>query len=253
MWRPRLANAYDEIMRFLSASTMTVLLVACGGGDSSVSLDELATELASASCERSFSCCDAAEIEAQFGFFDIETEAECTMVIAGFAEQFLIPQLEAGVESGRIVYHGDRMGACLSLMRSLECGAELEGAGSPLLGISCEDPFEGQVANGDACASDEECQSDTCIGETMDFEGNTTEGTCGNAPPVGSPCTEDFECAEGAWCDSGSGSTPTCAAPQDAGAECFSGEQCDSGNCDDPDTMDGNPGTCSSELVCDGM
>lgn len=228
----------------------SVVLLACGGGGGSVELAELGNELAEASCSRSFECCDAAELMEQYGFFDIETEAECVTVIAGFTQQFLVGQLEASVASGRVVYHADRMGACLDLMRSMSCEELATSMNSELVaGLGCDDPFEGTVANGSACASDEECTSDFCDGESMDFEGNVTEGTCAAAPGAGTACSEDYECAEGAWCDVAATDGPTCAAPQAAGADCSSDDECASGNC----AGDDNARTCSDDLVCDGV
>lgn len=240
-------------MSWRCISILGAVLLGCGGGGGdSVSLDDLSGELAAASCERTFACCDAAEIESELGFFDVETEGECSTVIGAFIEQFLVPGLRSGVASGRLVYHGDRMGACLSLLRSVGCDELVEGDALSLFGLGCEDPFEGQVANGDACAIDEECATDFCIGESQDFEGNVTEGVCGDAPGAGEPCA-DFDCAEGAWCDSSDPEGPTCAEPQDDGASCFSDEECASDNCFDDDDFDGEPGMCSGEPYCDGV
>lgn len=230
-----------------------VLLLACGGGGSDeVAIDDLSAELAAASCHRIFECCDDAEVEQELGFFDAKTEDECVTVISGFSEQFFVPPLRAGIEQGRITYHPDRMADCIATFRSLECDEPVDDTGVGLAGIGCEDPFEGHLADGEACATDEECANDSCLGDSIDFQGNVTQGICGDPPVDGESCGNNEECAGGSWCDTGAPDGATCVEPLADGADCRSDNQCASGHCDDPDTTDAMPGTCSSEPYCDG-
>jgi hypothetical protein len=242
-------------MGWWKVSVLGVVLGGCGCGDGDdeggVSMDELAAELAAARCERAFACCEPAEREAELGFFNIESEEACTTFLAGLLEEFHRPRLEAAIDSGRIVYHPARMEACLSLMRSIDCGGDVDIDSPHALGDGCEDPFEGQVPPGGLCATDEECAEGVCIGESHDLEGNMIRGMCGELPEAGRPCAH-FECAEGAWCDGPHAGGPTCAAPQPDGADCFSPRECASGNCADDNPGDRTPGECVGEPYCDG-
>lgn len=223
-----------------------------GGGGGDVELDELSPIVASYQCDALFRCCDSAELEEELGFFDAETEEECTMVYAAFIEGFLVESLQASVDSGRLVYHADRMGACIDHLNGLSCEERaMSVSDSGFAAAGCQDPFEGQVANGDACASDEECQSDWCDGDSMDFEGNVTEGVCGDPPGQGDACP-DFECTGDTYCELADNGG-TCHAKLSEGSDCFSDDECASDNCVDDNPDDDMPGTCSGEYQCDGM
>jgi hypothetical protein len=232
-------------MKIRAFTLVFVWLNACGGGGGggSVAPDQIGAELGGATCERLFECCDAEELMEQLGLFDISTVEECTSFFAGFVGGFLGPQIDAAVASGRLVYHGDRMADCVAGLRALPCDELAEAmTGDDFLAL-CANPFEGQVGDGGACGSDLECQSATCTGDSMDFEGNVIEGACGPPPGAGDAC-DLGSCGAGLYCEFDQAGE-VCAEARPAGSSCLSDDECVTGNCD----VD----VCSAEYSCDGQ
>lgn len=230
-----------------------VLLMACGGGGGGdVPVEQLGSEIGEQMCARLFECCDSEEIMEELGFFNITTEGECVSFYSGFVGGLLTPQIQASVASGRMVYHGDRMADCLDLLSSMSCAdfGTAYGQDSPWGG--CADPFEGLVANGSACANDNECVNDYCEGEETDNDGNVTvEGTCQSRPTAGNACP-DFECADGAYCDFGQ-SGDMCVAQGGAGADCEENDACTTGTCEGADPINNVTGMCADAPRCNGQ
>ena len=217
------------------------LFAACdGGGRGSVAPSELGGEMGEVMCARLSECCTAAEFMEQT--LGAENEEECRAFYSGFVGALLTPVLEDSIAAGRVVYHGDRMGACLDAMAALSCDEATVAIESDSPWNGCQDPFEGQVAIGGQCANDWDCVSEYCSGESTDFEGNITFGTCAAAPAIGMPC-DDFECGEDAYCENGT--TPTCQAKLSDGSGCTDEDECASGGC--------NGGVCGAPTTCDGV
>ncbi len=220
----------------------------CGGGGGDPSLQQYINDVASLECQKIFECCDANEIMDQFQGLTppITTEAGCVQAYQGLFQALALPQLQASIDNGRLVYHADAAGACLDGAASLSC-VEFSGTGAGTdAPPGCTNPFEGLVANDGACASDNECQSEYCEGDT-----SSQEGTCKTLPGDGAACP-DFECADGFWCDFATNGG-TCVATKADGTDCNGDDECQSGACVDPNPSDTTPGTCGSNMVCDGM
>lgn len=227
--------------RFIYASLSLSFFTACdSGGGGSVSPSELGEEMGSVMCARMAECCTEAEFMEQT--LGADSEEECRALFAGFVGGLLVPVLEDSIAAGRVVYHGDRMGACLDLMAGLSCVESSVAVEGELIFGGCQDPFEGQVAIGGDCASDFDCISEYCSGDSTDFEGNITFGACAEYPAIGEPC-DDFECGPGAYCESGA--TPTCQALLADGSACQSGDDCESGGCENS--------VCGAPTTCDGV
>lgn len=171
-----------------------------------------------------------------------DSEAECRALFSGFVGELLVPVLEDSIADGRVVYHGDRMGACLDLMAAMSCDESAVAIEGDIIWSGCQDPFEGQVALGGDCAQDFDCVSEYCSGDSTDFEGNVTFGLCADYPAIGQPC-DDFTCGPDAYCESGA--TPTCQALLSDGSACTDGEDCASSGC--------NGGVCGAPTTCDGV
>jgi len=219
-----------------------LILAACGGGGSGgVSPAGLASALAEASCNKHEECCTAEEfMDATLGS---ENAAECKAVLTGFGS-LLTNVLDDSIEAGRVIYHPDRMEDCLAAIDALSC-AEFKDNGE-INDSRCEDPFEGQVADGGECANDFDCVSNYCSGDSMDFEGNLTFGVCADDPVAGLPCDEG-RCADSAFCDF---ETDLCEALLADGEACTSDNQCKSEECD---TTTSSPGSCVASTTCDGV
>jgi hypothetical protein len=214
-------------------------LIACSGGSGGdVTPDNLPAELAEATCAKLADCCDAAEfMEATLG---ADNEAECRVLFTSFGG-LITTALEDSIAKGRVVFHGDRMRACLDAIAGLTC-AEYHDGGDELAPDGCENPFDPLVAAGGECAQDFDCTSAFCDGGSIDFDGNITYGACADRIAIGGACTDSDACVGGAFCDF-STTEPACATKLADGAACTSNNQCASGNCDT---------TCGPNTTCDG-
>lgn len=218
-------------------------LMACGGGGGSggITVDNLAAELGEVTCEKLSACCTPQEFMDET--LGADTVAECQALFTGFGT-ILTNVMQDSIAAGRMIYHGDRMADCFAAIESASCIDFRTQQSGPFPGSACEDPFEGLVADGGQCANDFDCRSEFCSGDSVDFNGNVTFGTCGVAPAIGQPCDGD-DCAEGAFCDFGP-SGQTCTALLTDGSACNGDDECASGGCN------GTPGTCGVTTTCDG-
>lgn len=233
--------------RFAYLLFASVFAFGCdGGGGDTVPLGQLGSELGAIICPKMVECCTQMELEDEL--LGASNEMECEAFYAGFLGQLLVPVLEDSVAAGRLAYDGERMRTCLDAYAAIDC-ADLPTAlhaGGP---GGCTDPFTGLVALGGACANDADCQSNLCDGDSTDFNGNTTFGTCAEVPAIGQPCV-DGDCGAGAFCDYNAGSQ-TCQATLADGASCSANGDCASGACNG--AMNGQDGTCGAPMTCNGM
>lgn len=216
-----------------------VALAACGDdGGGGVAIDNVGAELARVTCAKLADCCTPQEfMEETLGSAD---ETECRMVFTAFGG-ILVKIYKDSIDAGRLVYHGDRMADCFAAIEGLSCTEYAMVGDDDFASVGCENPFEGKVAAGGQCATDGDCISGWCSGDSVDFEGNITYGTCGTAPGEGMPC-EEFDCGDGLYCDAS-----TCAPTKPDGMACSSDDECTSGGCN------GEPGTCGVTMTCDGL
>ena len=173
---------------------------------------------------------------------------DCEQTFRSEFENRTFPLWLDAVEEGTLVYNASQVDACLSALRRLEC-SEIDD--SP---AACDAIFEGQVAAGDPCAFNEECQEGhhcrltggcpgTCTvsnsaGENCERNADcvdglecTDDGVCGREATAdqGMPCqgTSNMECRLGLICVGAEGTTPgTCMGP-DGVFVAAAGEACD--------------------------
>jgi hypothetical protein len=227
-----------------------LFVAGCGGdGGSPVPLDNLGTELGTASCRKQFECCTDAEIMAQYMNITymgqpITTEQQCIDFSTALLSSFLVDDYKASLAAGRIAYDEAAAGDCIAAIENTSCAdyaAAIAGGGKSTSLVSCESPVTPKVTTGGACAHDYECTTDNCVGATS----NGTDGTCQPVPTAGQPC--DFSCADGLYCGYDSSSMMVCQATKANGAQCNIDDECTSDNCDT--TMH----ICATKpLVCDG-
>lgn len=230
--------------RSLLVIAMAALVGCDDGSQGPIPPDQITVETSKATCKKLASCCTDEEFADEA--FDAETEAECVQIYAAFADLVFDAVIQS-IDAGRIIYHADRMGACIAAMEAVSCSEFAAGGEGDVAPRGCENPFEGTVADGAECATDFDCISTWCSGDMVDFEGQVTFGTCGPAPGIGQPC-EDFECAPGAYCDT-SGAESLCQMPKADGAECETEDECTSGGCNDDGT---GVLTCGAPTTCNG-
>ncbi len=210
------------------------------GGGGPVEPDLLGDGFATALCAKMFECCDTIELQQQFGG---GTEDDCRDQYAQTFSMLLEPVLLDSIDSDRVTYDADIAGDCIAAYRDLSCAefAAVRFADGPFEG--CSSPFDPQVANDAACGNDYDCTSGYCSGDSVDFQGTITYGTCITAPGLDDPC-DGSDCGDGFYCNF---STFTCASPLANGTNCGSDTECDSGYCDDSTFV------CADATICDGV
>jgi len=231
-------------MRCWLPHVITVIALAgCGGhgsGGGAVGLDQLGAQTAAAVCTKWAACCNAQELMDKA--FGATSEADCETKFAALIDGLLVPVLQDSVANGRMVYHGDLMGDCLASYSDLTCvefelAQDVSSGGGP-----CDDPFEGRVADGAACASDGDCISNYCSGDSIGTNNMINFGVCKVAPTAGTAC-DDFNCAGGAFCDNAG----TCQTLHADGDACTGDDECLHGRCDPATNL------CGVTTTCDGM
>ena len=214
---------------------MLATAAGCGssGGGGSVALTDFASESAKASCARIYKCCDATERAGDTTWGP--TEADC--VTAMTAQQATgVASYQAGIDAGRIVYHGDRAQKCLANVTALSCdwGINFNRRYVP----DCLHVFDGTVAIGATCSMDEECTSGFC-GPTG----------CAARGAVGEACTAPTGCQDGLYCPVSAGDQ--CVAIAAIGASCQVSIACQNNSCVFPDGA--TSGTCAAPMMCNGQ
>jgi hypothetical protein len=181
--------------RLTGRSTFVVAVLAsvatgCGSG-SAIPLDQFNDEFAKTLCRRYYTCCDVIErgADPELG----STEAECVAVFtAAFAGSGA--GVQADIDAGLLVYHGDKARACLDDLATLSCeeyGMEFDLNRIP----NCVALAEGKVALGDTCSNSDRCTSRFCAANPAG-----TAMTCQVPPalptpqPIGAPCDQDAAC-----------------------------------------------------------
>tara|TARA_R110002096_G_scaffold436085_1_gene667102 strand:+ start:20008 stop:20985 length:978 start_codon:yes stop_codon:yes gene_type:complete len=203
-----------------------LLAGACGGGGGGdIDVKDLGSELSDTICDAQIKC----------GAYP--NKATCLE-----ATRFEVDQLISDVEAGLINYDGAKARECVNSVLDLfgaDCTRFPSGPGNE---SACDEAFEGTIALGEACFTDESCAgSASCSGSGGE---TCTQGVCEASEPEpaeaaeGESCTET-ECEFGLYCNP----DDVCTAlhePAEACPDffsCVSGYICDLG-------PDFTPGTC---------
>lgn len=226
----------------LVALTTTLWLVAAGCGEDraagaegesesegeGIALEDLPAAYAEEVCSQAEACLGAlGEL-----FFD---RAQCVQDVTSSGEQGSLPQMQAAIDAGTVVYHSDRAQECVDAIAAAGCEIF---SNQPI--EACEDMFEGSVDEGGACNIDEEC-----AGADLYCENDACPGACAPRLGAGSECANDGECGDALVCDEG---LDTCEAPGAGGAACGGGTEPDCAiglACWGGDEMAGEPGECT--------
>jgi len=219
------------------ATAMLVALAGCGssssGGVTPVALTDFASESAKATCAHIYKCCDATERMDNTAWGT--TEAECVTMQTPVVTTALAT-VQAGVDAGRITFHGDRARKCLDNTAALSCdwGLFFNAKYVP----DCMHVFDGTVMTGGTCTMDEECMSGWC-GPTG----------CAARLALGEACTAPTGCQDGLYCPVSAGDH--CAAVKKVGEACEVSISCANNSCVIPDGQ--TMGTCGASMMCNGQ
>ena len=142
-------------------------------------------------------------------------------------ESEAVAHLAGGLESGRITVDWAAWDVCVE---SMECSSVFDGSAR---GLPCGDVVIGQVAEGDGCFSDPECQG-AGVSHRCSASGSQC-GTCILLSEEGVACEGDDDCRGGLTC-AGEEDSPQVCTPVEpmlaAGAACNGEEGPLDGNCD---------------------
>jgi hypothetical protein len=218
-----------------------LLLAACGGGgNGSVELADLGTELGIASCARQFDCCTDAEIMEQYMGLTLEgqpitTEEQCVQLATAFWGGFAVPAYDESLAQGRVEYDGDAAADCVAAIEGLTC-AQYSTDDIPTSETGCRPYLIPKVDEGGECAEDFECTTHNCV-----------DMVCMPMPAEGDACMDN--CPDGLYCGFDLDVNMDVCQPLKAdGAACDLDRECASEDCDD------TARTCTPDAVtCDGM
>lgn len=200
----------------------TVLIGSACGGSASLAAEEVDVAARTALCTRGVRCGLIASVEA--------CQAELVTPPP--------PSYAAARDAGHLDYDGEAAQRCADALAALPCDQTSRAA--RVVPEACRSRFRGKIADGAACAFDEECTSARCDQGACP-EGVCCVGACGATRSGGAPgdtCDRTSECGDG-FC----GDDHTCHALAAAGADCMGDAQCDYGlACASPSPS--LPGTC---------
>lgn len=189
-----------------SSSMCLVALAACSAAP--LDLDQLDAAVLAARCARAARCGLVRSIEA------------CE------AASFTPPpnSFQAARDAGHLEFDGEQARRCQDVLSAQSC--DLTSREFRVTPEACRRMFRGRIADGDACAFDEECASGRCD-QGVCPEGVCCIGLCGETRVGGHPgdaCGRSSECIDG-YCDA----DHSCHALAAENAACLRDEQCEFG------------------------
>ena len=213
-----------------------VLLAGCGGGNGSIAIDDLGTELGIASCGKQFDFCTEVEIMEQYMGLTLDgvpitTEEQCVELTNAIFTGFGVVQYKESLAVGRVEYDGAAAADCIAAIEDMTC-AQYSTGELAIRMTDCRPFIVPKVADGGGCTQDFECTSRNCAGATVDPDGPDVDGACQPMPSAGQSC--DDNCADGLYCGFDlSANMDVCQPLKADGAQCNSGRECASDECDE--------------------
>ncbi|WP_155798068.1 hypothetical protein [Sorangium cellulosum] len=205
------------------------------GGTGPIALDDFFNAEGETYCRLSYECCSPVALDNPFLATTEETCAEFRSVLQNTTA---LPVLRASIAAGRLVYHPDRMRACIDRLNGARCAAT-DADWRCLI-----DAFEGQVPLGGECTIEHDCENWHCVKPDSDAD----VGTCAPWAPDGATCETFVECDSGRCDIFGS---DTCGPRLPEGSECVLGPDCETLNCVDETGLCG-PSLDDNGCVADG-
>ncbi len=170
-------------------------------------------------------------------FLGTRTEADCIAQFTRSYEQGTLVLYEAAIAAGTMSYDGTNADLCIAAIEALGC--DVLDSRAP---AACDELLIGEVALGDACSINEECEGDAyCRNDTA------CPGSCQPRTAGGTACTTDESCQSPMKCMNDVCTVPAgegvaCAGP--TGINCAGGLICAGSNgtmrqgtCRTPDTV----------------
>lgn len=200
---------------------LMMVLVACGGDDGELTVDELPDAYASAVCKRSFDCCTTAELTDN-------TMTSCQNNTS-FALALAVTSIRTSEAKGRARYQPAEARACVEALRGMPCDDWKDPRKREQLSGACKQMVLPLTDDGKPCGNDADCKSRHCEGEVPAMPNMPArDGVCTALSPAGASCTGHDTCAEGLHCDIRS---LKCQPPLADGASCGEDRECSGGFC----------------------
>jgi hypothetical protein len=204
----------------------------CGGGESGISLDNLAGEMAESMCKKLYLCCNQQEIAQMESSLKFQGEGGCRSYFSGSLETYLVTPMKNALAAGRGQYDADKAAACLEAYEKLGCTGSNQTSN---FFDECDNPYQGLGAAGAECVNSLECQLGTycstntkkctafagenqaCQTKSEPYCGaglfcDATSSSCVKQKTENSACQDNTECQVGLVCDE-TGKTCTKPAP----------------------------------------
>ena len=183
-----------QIVKTLVAAAVLALVLSCGSSQESTSgenvpLEQVQRAWRKAVCTKIYGCCSADERARND---EIGTDAaDCEAKLEG-EYSFFLGDIQTSVAQGRVVYHGDKMAACLANLKARTCEQAKMPPGELDVTQLCDGVFEPKVPVGGACLEFWDCTGGWCAGDL----GNLMD-TCSAKLANGDVCDEGVECTSG--------------------------------------------------------
>lgn len=167
------------------------LLTSCGGssdspggsGGGALTLDQALPQVAAAYCDTMTQCMGAI-LDVYNRGTDCKTQLTNTIGDDTFAA------IKEGVKKGTVVYHEDKMQACVDAFKAQGCAMLISRAPQ-----ACREAIEGKVQAGGECTYNSECAGDAyCKADTA------CPGKCASREAAGGACKTDDACQSGLKC-----------------------------------------------------
>lgn len=207
------------------------VLLGCGGGSSSVSIENFPQKYAETLCAKNFMCCGSSELAGK-------TMSECVTNDQS-AISFLIAEINVSQAKGRVSYDPNASGTCIDSLKAMTCDQFKQGIGGNM--SACMSFIMPKVALGGACGQPFECTTGNCEGADPNAD-PPVDGLCAAAPTlaaIGASCATDT-CVDDGYCDA---TTTTCMTRKGAGEACTSDSEC-------ANSCDTTTNTCSCYSGC---
>jgi hypothetical protein len=184
-------------MKTIVGISLVAAVFSCGGDDKPaagppVPIELMATQMRQLICEKMFSCCSTADLKD-----NPDVGNNVASCVAGLDREatFMLADVVASVEQGRLVYRGDKMAECIARFKSMSCAEAKMPAGDKDVTALCKPAFEPRVPVGGACTDYWDCAGGWCAGDLGDLQDH-----CAPIKLEGEECDEGAECASG-MCD----------------------------------------------------
>jgi MYXO-CTERM domain-containing protein len=213
--------------RGLVAVALALLPAAACDDADELPLDRFGAESARVICDKTYSCCTAAELMEHMNYRGGRAACgESTKAALDFWAAVIADERD----KGRLTYDPRLSRKCLDSYAAATCDQHKQSA----VLQACDGFIVARTAPGGACRASESCMGGACIGVS-----ETSEGVCQAAVVDGQSCAS-APCAKGTYC----AGDKVCRRKKTDGETCNANAECQSAGCNGRNSDTNTPGTC---------